>query len=145
MTAPAIGYYSPTLFDNADVSGQDFGLTQAPVNNAGFRPAVHFPVGQSPRGRRRRLQPRRPPGLRLRQQRPQRLPLRRRRRRRVQPHVHRAGRRRPRAIATADLNDDGNPDLLIASQDSSSIDVLLGNGDGIQPHARLRRRPRPTP
>jgi hypothetical protein len=33
-------------------------------------------------------------------------------------------------VATADFNDDGNPDLLIASSQSTVLSVLLGNGDG---------------
>ena len=34
------------------------------------------------------------------------------------------------SIAVADVNGDGKPDLLVANSDSSSVDVLLGNGDG---------------
>jgi hypothetical protein len=33
-------------------------------------------------------------------------------------------------VATADFNGDGNPDLLIASSQSTVLSVLLGNGDG---------------
>jgi hypothetical protein len=33
-------------------------------------------------------------------------------------------------VATADFNGDGNPDLLIASTQSTVLNVLLGNGDG---------------
>ncbi len=33
-------------------------------------------------------------------------------------------------VATADFNGDGNPDLLIASTQSTGLNILLGNGDG---------------
>jgi hypothetical protein len=33
-------------------------------------------------------------------------------------------------IATADFNNDGNPDLLIASTPPTVLNILLGNGDG---------------
>ena len=34
------------------------------------------------------------------------------------------------ALATADLNHDGNPDIVIANVTGDSVTVLLGNGDG---------------
>lgn len=34
------------------------------------------------------------------------------------------------SVAVGDLNGDGNPDLVVASYDSSSVSVLLGSGDG---------------
>ena len=36
----------------------------------------------------------------------------------------------PRAVAVADFNRDGNPDLAMASQASGDINILLGNGAG---------------
>src|SRR5579859_4938486 len=36
----------------------------------------------------------------------------------------------PEAVAVADLNGDGKPDVVIANQKSNTISVLLGNGDG---------------
>ena len=36
----------------------------------------------------------------------------------------------PQAIATADLNNDGKLDLVIANSQGSSLTILLGNGDG---------------
>jgi uncharacterized protein (TIGR03437 family) len=36
----------------------------------------------------------------------------------------------PRALATADLNGDGIPDLVTANLDASSVSVLIGKGDG---------------
>jgi hypothetical protein len=40
------------------------------------------------------------------------------------------GVRRPEPIATADLNNDGNLDLVTANLDGAPLSVLLGNGDG---------------
>ena len=37
------------------------------------------------------------------------------------------------AVAVADVNGDGKPDLLVANWSSNSVGVLLGNGDGIFP------------
>lgn len=37
---------------------------------------------------------------------------------------------RPRSVATADVNGDAVPDLIIANQNGNSISVLAGNGDG---------------
>ncbi len=34
------------------------------------------------------------------------------------------------SLATADLNHDGNPDIVIANETGDSVTVLLGNGDG---------------
>src|SRR5258708_37376460 len=36
----------------------------------------------------------------------------------------------PVSVAVADVNDDGKPDLLVANSQSSTVSVLLGNGDG---------------
>ena len=36
----------------------------------------------------------------------------------------------PRDVATADFNGDGVPDMAIVNQNSGSVDILLGNGDG---------------
>jgi hypothetical protein len=36
----------------------------------------------------------------------------------------------PTSIATADVNGDGNPDLIVANMNSKNISTLLGNGDG---------------
>jgi len=36
----------------------------------------------------------------------------------------------PYSVAVADVNGDGNPDLVVANRGSSSVSVLLGNGDG---------------
>ncbi|MGA8763181.1 MAG: FG-GAP-like repeat-containing protein [Candidatus Sulfotelmatobacter sp.] len=37
---------------------------------------------------------------------------------------------RPDSVAAADLNDDGNLDLIVANEMSNSVSILLGNGDG---------------
>jgi hypothetical protein len=37
---------------------------------------------------------------------------------------------RPFQLATADLNGDGIPDLIVSNGGSNSISVLMGNGDG---------------
>jgi len=43
---------------------------------------------------------------------------------------------KPTRLATADVNGDGQPDLLTANYNTSSVGVLLGNGNGIfQPAA----------
>jgi Bacterial Ig-like domain (group 3)/FG-GAP-like repeat/FG-GAP repeat len=34
------------------------------------------------------------------------------------------------AVAVADVNDDGKPDLLVTNEQTSTVGVLLGNGDG---------------
>ena len=36
----------------------------------------------------------------------------------------------PRAVAVADLNNDGNQDLIIANYGSNNVTILLGNGKG---------------
>src|ERR1700732_4813106 len=36
----------------------------------------------------------------------------------------------PRAVAVADLNRDGNQDLIIANYGSDNVTILLGNGKG---------------
>src|SRR5262245_52636959 len=36
----------------------------------------------------------------------------------------------PVAVAVADVNRDGHPDLVVANRDSSTVSVLLGNGNG---------------
>ena len=36
----------------------------------------------------------------------------------------------PYSVATADLNADGRPDLVVANYGSGTVSVLLGNGDG---------------
>ncbi len=38
--------------------------------------------------------------------------------------------RGPRWVAVADVNHDGNPDILVANADAGSISVLLGDGKG---------------
>src|SRR5579872_61447 len=40
-------------------------------------------------------------------------------------------------VATADFNGDGNPDLLIASMQSTVLNILLGNGDGTFQAAKI--------
>ncbi len=41
----------------------------------------------------------------------------------------------PRAIAVADFNGDGKPDLAISNYNAASVSILIGNGDGtFQPH-----------
>jgi hypothetical protein len=40
----------------------------------------------------------------------------------------------PAAVAVADLNSDGTPDVVVASRGSNNVSVLLGNGGGtLQP------------
>ena len=39
----------------------------------------------------------------------------------------------PTSVVVADLNNDGTLDLVTASQSSSNVSVLLGNGDGTFP------------
>ena len=34
------------------------------------------------------------------------------------------------SVAVADVNGDGKPDLIVANEQSNSVGVLLGNGDG---------------
>src|ERR1019366_3412245 len=41
-----------------------------------------------------------------------------------------SGGRDPWSVAVADVNGDGNPDLLVANYASGTVGVLLGNGDG---------------
>ena len=48
----------------------------------------------------------------------------------LQPAVSLAGGGAPRAIAAADMNGDGNPDLAVANEDAGTVSVLLGKGDG---------------
>ena len=36
----------------------------------------------------------------------------------------------PNAVAIADVNGDGNPDIIVANSQSHTISILLGNGDG---------------
>ena len=33
-------------------------------------------------------------------------------------------------MAVADLNGDGNPDIIVANSGDDTVSVLLGNGDG---------------
>jgi hypothetical protein len=43
----------------------------------------------------------------------------------------------PESVAVADLNGDGNPDIVTANFSSSDVSVLMGNGDGsFQPQQR---------
>ena len=51
----------------------------------------------------------------------------------------------PGALATADVNKDGNMDVVVANHDSNTISVLLGNGDGtFQPQSVLSTGTAPT-
>src|SRR5207253_8088767 len=36
----------------------------------------------------------------------------------------------PRSVAAGDFNSDGKPDLAVANSGSTTVSVLLGNGDG---------------
>jgi uncharacterized protein (DUF2141 family) len=45
------------------------------------------------------------------------------------PHKYYSGGGYPMAVAIADVNGDGKPDILVASE-MSVVGVLLGNGDG---------------
>ena len=48
-------------------------------------------------------------------------------------------------IAVADLDGDGNPDLVAVNQDGGFVSVLLGNGDGtFQPPVNYTTPPQPT-
>ena len=40
------------------------------------------------------------------------------------------------SVAVADVNHDGNPDLLVANEGTGTVGVLLGNGDGTLPACR---------
>jgi hypothetical protein len=44
--------------------------------------------------------------------------------------VHVRGRETPRAICHGDFDDDGVPDVAVASVDSNDVMVLMGNGSG---------------
>ncbi|MGD0389028.1 MAG: FG-GAP-like repeat-containing protein [Tepidisphaeraceae bacterium] len=49
-----------------------------------------------------------------------------------------------RAIAVADFNHDGIPDIVVTNYDSGDVSVLLGNGDGtFQPQRRFNAVPNP--
>ena len=51
-------------------------------------------------------------------------------------YVTNSGSRGPFSVAIGDLNGDGKPDLVTANISTSTVSVLLGNGDGtFQPHA----------
>ena len=47
-----------------------------------------------------------------------------------QPPVEYAAGSGPLAVAVADVNADGHPDLLVANNFSDNVSILLGNGDG---------------
>ncbi|HEX7839816.1 MAG TPA: VCBS repeat-containing protein [Kofleriaceae bacterium] len=47
-----------------------------------------------------------------------------------QPKIDQMLDRTSTALATADLDKDGNPDLLVAAGGGGGVEVLLGNGDG---------------
>ncbi len=49
---------------------------------------------------------------------------------RFQPPVSYTGGRDPEALAIADLNGDGHPDVVTANSFSNDVSVFLGNGDG---------------
>jgi hypothetical protein len=46
------------------------------------------------------------------------------------PFVAYASGKKPRAVKAADLNGDGNNDLIVANSGAGSVGVLLGKGDG---------------
>jgi uncharacterized protein (DUF2141 family) len=47
-----------------------------------------------------------------------------------EPAVHYSAGLYPNAVAVADFNGDGKPDLVVANKESHSVSVLLGKGDG---------------